>query len=99
MELFGVASVASIAVIAELFAVAWKISPLDNRWVPAVCPTVGGILGVLGWLFWPTVYPATDPFTAAAVGIASGSAAVNAYEIITTQIEAKRLADESKKAQ
>ena len=71
---FGIAGVAAITVIAYLIGSAVKATTLDNRWIPSICGTVGGILGVLAMRIMPD-FPATDYITAVAVGIVSGLAA------------------------
>ena len=77
---FGIAGVAAITVIAYLIGSAVKATTLDNRWIPSICGTVGGILGVLAIHIMPD-FPATDYITAVAVGIVSGLAATGADQI------------------
>ena len=77
---FGIAGVAAITVIAYLIGSAVKATPLDNRWIPSIGGTVGGILGVLAMRIMPD-FPATDYITAVAVGIVSGLAATGINQI------------------
>ena len=77
---FGIAGVAAITVIAYLIGSAVKATTLDNRWIPSICGTVGGILGVLAIRIMPD-FPATDYITAVAVGIVSGLAATGINQI------------------
>ena len=77
---FGIAGVAAITVIAYLIGSAVKATTLDNRWIPSICGTVGGILGVLAMRIMPD-FPATDYITAVAVGIVSGLAATGINQI------------------
>ena len=77
---FGIAGVAAITVIAYLIGSAVKATTLDNRWIPSICGTVGGILGVLAMRIIPD-FPATDYITAVAVGIVSGLAATGVNQI------------------
>ena len=77
---FGIAAVAAITVIAYLIGSAVKATTLDNRWIPSICGTVGGILGVLAMRIMPD-FPATDYITAVAVGIVSGLAATGVNQI------------------
>ena len=77
---FGIAGVAAITVIAYLIGSAVKATSLDNRWIPSICGTVGGILGVLAMRIMPN-FPATDYITAVAVGIVSGLAATGVNQI------------------
>lgn len=77
----GFVPVAAIVVLSFLVGLTWKTSAkLDNKWIPIICGVVGLILGVVG----RTViegFPATDPITAAAVGVVSGLAATGAHQI------------------
>ena len=57
-----------------------KTTTLDNRWIPSICGTVGGILGILAMRIMPD-FPATDYITAVAVGIVSGLAATGVNQI------------------
>ena len=77
---FGIAGVAAITVIAYLIGFAVKASALDNKWIPVICGTVGGILGVLAMRIMPD-FPATDYITAVAVGVVSGLAATGVNQI------------------
>ena len=77
---FGIAGVAAITVIAYLIGSAVKATSLNNRWIPSICGTVGGILGVLAIRIMPD-FPATDYITAVAVGIVSGLAATGVNQI------------------
>ena len=77
---FGIAGVAAITVIAYLIGSAVKATTLDNRWIPIICGTVGGILGILAMRIMPD-FPATDYITAVAVGIVSGLAATGVNQI------------------
>ena len=66
---FGMAGVAAITVICYLAATAVKQTPLANKWLPTICGTLGGVLGVLAWCGSVPDFPAGDPLTALAVGI------------------------------
>ena len=77
---FGIAGVAAITVIAYLIGSAVKATTLDNKRIPSICGTVGGILGVLAMRIMPD-FPATDYITAVAVGIVSGLAATGVNQI------------------
>ena len=77
---FGIAGVAAITVIAYVVGLIVKATPLNDKWIPCVCGLVGLVLGVVG----RTVidgFPATDPITAAAIGVVSGLAATGAHQI------------------
>ena len=77
---FGIAGVAAITVIAYLIGSAVKATTLDNKWIPSICGTVGGILGILAMRIMPD-FPATDYITAVAVGVVSGLAATGVNQI------------------
>ncbi len=79
---FGMAGVAAITVICYLAATAVKQTPLANKWLPTICGTLGGVLGVLAWCGSVPDFPAGDPLTALAVGIISGLAATGTNQLI-----------------
>ena len=73
----NVASMASITAIVELIAYAYKTkTSADNKWIPVICMVAGAVLSIAAWV----VYPATDAFTACAMGIGSGATAVALYD-------------------
>jgi len=78
---FGIAGVAAITVIAWLIGETVKNTGLDNKWIPVICGLCGGVLGMLGMNVIPN-FPAQDPITAAAVGIASGLAATGFHQAV-----------------
>jgi hypothetical protein len=80
MDFMGITSVVSITVICYLAAMAIKLTPLDNKWLPVVCGVLGGILGILS-LYFMTGFPADDAITSVAVGIVSGLAATGANQV------------------
>ena len=75
----GIAGVAVITVICYLIGQAVKASGLENKWIPIIVGTCGG-LGVAG-MFLMADFPAQDYLTAIAVGIVSGLAAVGVDQI------------------
>lgn len=79
---FGIASVAAITAICYLVGLIVKATPWhNNQYIPIACSLAGGALGVAAlWLGLPD-FPAADPLTAAAVGIASGLAATGVDQI------------------
>lgn len=80
---FGIASVASVTVICYLVGLLVKASPWNNsQYIPIACGIVGGILGVVGLYAGIPDFPASDPLTAAAVGIVSGLAATGVNQAI-----------------
>lgn len=79
---FGIVSVAAITVICYLLAQAVKATNLDNKWLPVLCGVLGGVLGVVALYTSLPDFPANDPLTAIAIGIASGLAATGANQIV-----------------
>ena len=75
---FGIAGVAVITVICYLIGQAVKASGLENKWIPIIVGTCGGVLGVAG-MFLMADFPAQDYLTA--VGIVSGLAATGVDQI------------------
>ena len=89
---FGIVTVASITAICYLIAMGVKAIPIDNKWIPVVCGTAGGTLGIIG-MKCVTDFPATDPLTAVAVGVVSGLAATGAnqvYKQLTAKTEDRK---------
>lgn len=80
MEILGISSIAAITVICYLLALGLKATALDNKWLPAICGVLGGILGAVAMRVMPD-YPAHDMITAVAVGIVSGLAATGANQV------------------
>lgn len=80
-NIFGIAGVASIAVICYLLGMCIKVSPLEDKFIPVICGVFGAILGAVGYLIKIPNYPAQDVYTAIAVGIVSGLAATGANQI------------------
>nr|DAZ67892.1 MAG TPA: holin [Caudoviricetes sp.] len=80
MEILGISSIAAITVICYLLALGLKATALDNKWLPAICGVLGGILGAVAMRVMPD-YPAQDMITAVAVGIVSGLAATGVNQV------------------
>ena len=84
VDLAGFAAVPSIVVIVYLIGLIFhSVIPTDkvNKFIPIICAGSGLILGILCFLFAPELIPATDIFTASAIGIVSGSAATGVNQI------------------
>lgn len=78
----GTACVAAITMICYLVGLVVKASPWDNsRYIPIVCAGAGGLLGLAALRLGMSGFPASDPLTALAVGIASGLAATGADQM------------------
>ncbi|NLO47445.1 MAG: enolase [Clostridiales bacterium] len=89
MEFMGLTSVAVITVLCYLVAALIKTTPLNNKWLPAICGILGGILGIIGMNVMP-YYPASDPLTALAVGVASGLAATGTNQVFKQLVSKSR---------
>lgn len=80
MEIMGIGSVAAISIICFIFGLAWKLSPMPDKWIPLICGVIGGLLGIPAMTLMQE-FPAYDPITAVAVGIVSGLAATGVHQI------------------
>lgn len=79
---FGIVSFAAIVVLVYLVGSAVKVSNLNNDWIPVICGASGLLLGILAFYLKVPDFPATDPMTAAAVGVVSGFAATGINQAI-----------------
>lgn len=79
---FGIVPVAAITVICCLAAQTAKAIEIDHKWLPVICGVLGGALGIAALAISLASFPASDPLTAAAVGIVSGLAATGAHQIV-----------------
>jgi len=70
----------AITVICFLVAEGIKATALDNKWLPIICGTLGGALGVVA-MYVIADYPAHDVLNAIAIGIISGLAATGIHQI------------------
>lgn len=66
---------------AEIFKVLANGREKWLRLIPALCGTLGAVLGGAAWLLCPGYIPAENAFTAIATGIVSGLAATGANQI------------------
>lgn len=82
MDILGIAGIPAITVICYLVAEAIKATAIDNKWLPVICGSLGGVLGVVALLLSPAIIPATDALTAIAIGIVSGFAATGIHQSI-----------------
>ena len=78
---FGIATVLAITVITYLIGQIVKATSVKNKWIPIACGIAGLALGILAFYLKMPDFPAADPITAAAVGIASGLAATGINQI------------------
>ena len=82
MELFGIFSFAAIAVICYGVGEIIKVTPLDNKYIPAILFAVGGILGAVAFIINIPTFPANDILTAIAVGVVSALASTGVNQFI-----------------
>lgn len=78
----GIVSFAAIVVLVYLVGSAVKVSKLNSNWIPVICGATGLLLGILAFYLKVPDFPATDPMTAAAVGVVSGFAATGINQAI-----------------
>ena len=77
----GVATVASITVLVYIVGIGIRVTPIDNKWIPAICGAVGIVFGIVALYAGVPGFPAEDIITASAVGGASGLAATGINQI------------------
>lgn len=79
----GIAGVAAITVICYLVGLCVRLTPYNNNNViPVVCGVSGCAVGLLWYAMGWVGFPASDPITAAAVGIVSGLAATGVHQAV-----------------
>lgn len=82
MEIMGIVSFGAIAVICYGVGEIVKVTPLDNKFIPAILFVVGGILGAVAYLINIPTFPASDILTAIAVGVVSALASTGVNQLI-----------------
>ena len=81
--MFGIVGVAAITVICYLVGLGCKAAPkLKDNLIPVIVGIIGLLLGLLAFFIRMPDFPATDPITAAGVGVVSGLAATGTNQII-----------------
>lgn len=81
----GVVTVVAITAICYGLGVVAKTCPkFTDSYIPALCCGSGAILGIVGMFTVPN-FPASDPLTSLAVGIASGLAATGINQMVVKQ--------------
>ena len=78
---FGIATFAAITALVYIAGMVIRATPLDNKWIPAICGGLGILLGLLGFILGVPDFPAQDWLNAAAVGGVSGLAATGLNQI------------------
>lgn len=76
-------AIPAITVICYLLAQAYKSFMAEDMYkhIPVLCGAVGGVVGVLCYLFIPGYIPADNVIVAAAIGLVSGWAATGANQV------------------
>ena len=69
----------AITVICYLIAEGVKATHKCDEWIPIICGTLGGVLGVVA-MYVVADFPATDILNAIAIGIVSGFAATGVHQ-------------------
>lgn len=77
---FGITGMSAITVLCFLAAQGAKATAIDNKWLPAICGVLGGVLGVIGMYVMPD-FPATDWMNAMAIGVVSGLASTGVHQV------------------
>lgn len=98
---FGIANVAVITALVYIIGIIVRTTPLDNKWIPAICGVCGIGLGIAAYLIGVPDFPASDILTAMAVGGVSGLAATGINQLVKqlvyTKIEDEDIEDEEDK--
>lgn len=82
MDILGITGVAAIAVICYLLGMALKAwEAWDDAKIPVMMGIFGLALGLAAHIWWPETIPATDPISAAAIGVVSGLTATGVNQV------------------
>ena len=87
MDILGIVAIPVITIICYGMAEIIKTTSLDRKWLPAICIILGGALGVAAFYVAPEIIPATDIFTALAIGMVSGGFATSIHQNIKQQTD------------
>ena len=82
MDILGITAIPVITVICYGVAEVIKTTPLDSKWLPAICIALGATLGVAALFVAPAIIPASDVLTALAIGVVSGGFATSVHQTI-----------------
>lgn len=82
MDILGITGIPAIVVICYLLGMGLKAwDAWDDRKIPVMMGIFGLALGLVAFIWWPEVIPATDPIMAAAIGVVSGLTATGIHQI------------------
>ncbi len=73
--------VTPIVVCCYLVGALLKITPINNKYIPAIVGLVGGILGAITYFVAPDLIATTDIISAVAIGIVSGLASTGVNQV------------------
>ena len=80
--MYGFAPVAAIIVICYALGLVVKaINDIDDKWIPVICASFGGILGAVAFITGMPSLQADDILAAIAIGIVSGLSSVGINQI------------------
>lgn len=82
INILGITGVAAIVIICLMIGMIVKATGINNKWIPVICGVFGGICGVLAMIGGMPDFPATDYFTAVAIGIVSGLGSVGCHQVV-----------------
>ena len=74
-------TIGCIAVICFVFAEIVKLTPLNNKWIPAVVAVLGGVLGWIGQITGILELQNMTILDAIATGVCSGLVATGAFSL------------------
>ena len=73
--------VTPIVVCCYLVGALLKITPINNKYIPAIVGAVGGLLGAITYFVAPELIATTDIISAVAIGIVSGLASTGINQV------------------
>ena len=82
MDILGITAIPAIAIICYLLGMGLKAwDAWDDRKIPVMMGIFGLALGLVAYIWCGALIPATDPITAAAIGVVSGLTATGIHQI------------------
>ena len=82
MDILGITAIPAIAIICYLLGMGLKAwDAWDDRKIPVMMGIFGLCLGLVAYIWCGALIPATDPITAAAIGVVSGLTATGIHQI------------------
>lgn len=82
MDILGITAIPAITIICYLVGMGLKAwDAWDDRKIPVMMGIFGLCLGLVAYIWCGNLIPATDPITAAAIGVVSGLTATGIHQI------------------